>query len=285
MGQLGQSLRALATRSPAHQFYFTDRQTLDISDRGAIERWLDTYPTDVIINAAAYTAVDRAEDDLAGATAINATAAGYLAELATARGCRLLHVSTDYVFDGHKASPYTETDTPSPMNVYGQSKLAGEALIGALAADAFILRTSWVFSPYGNNFLKTMLRLGRERETLQVIDDQIGGPTYAPHIAQVLLELASRPRDDAPGGIYHFAGQPHVSWYAFAQEIFEAALVQGLLARAPTILPVSSQQWSSPTARPQNSRLDNGKLSTLLGPLSCDWRAGVADALTRLHPA
>lgn len=282
-GQLGQSLRELAAHNnPALQFHFTDRQTLDISHRDAIERWLDAYPTEIIINTAAYTAVDRAEDDLEAAMAINADAAGHLAELSAERGCRLLHISTDYVFDGQQVTPYTEADTPHPLNAYGHSKLAGEKLIGELAPDALILRTSWVFSPYGSNFLKTMLRLGRERESLQVIDDQMGGPSYALHIAQVLITLAQHSRREAPGGVYHFAGQPHVSWHTFAQVIFAEAVALGLLSTSPTILPIPSHQWQASAQRPQNSCLDNSKLSALLGPLSCDWRAGVRDALAHL---
>lgn len=281
-GQLGQSLREQAALNPALQFRFTDRQALDISRRDDIRRWLDAHPTDIIINTAAYTAVDRAESDPEAATAVNATAVGYLAEQSTARGCRLLHVSTDYVFEGNKAAPYVETDRPHPLNTYGRSKLAGEEHITRTAPDALILRTSWVFSPYGNNFLKIMLRLGRERESLRVIDDQMGGPTYAPHIAQVLIALARRARQDAPGGIYHFSGQPYVSWYVFAQAIFTEAKALGLISAAPTILPIASREWPTAAERPQNSRLDNSKLSALLGPLMCDWREGVREALARL---
>lgn len=281
-GQLGQSLHELAMHHPALAFRFTDRQALDICRPEAIERWLDAHPADVIINTAAYTAVDRAEEDLDAAIAVNATAAGHLAKLSTERGYRLLHISTDYVFDGRQTRPYTEADAPCPLNAYGHSKLAGEQYIGELAPDALILRTSWVFSPYGSNFLKTMLRLGRERESLQVIDDQIGGPSYALHIAQTLIALAQRAPGETPGGIYHFAGQPHVSWHTFAQAIFAEAVALGLLPAAPTILPLPSHQWQANAQRPQNSRLDNSKLSALLGPLNCDWRAGVHDALTHL---
>lgn len=282
--QLGQSLRELAPHNPTLQFQFTDHRTLDISNRNAIEHWLDTHPTEIIINTAAYTAVDQAEDDLAVAMAINADAAGHLAELSTERGCRLLHLSTDYVFDGRQAAPYAETDTPRPLNVYGRSKLAGETLIGNLAPDALILRTSWVFSPYGNNFLKTMLRLGRERESLRVIDDQIGGPSYGLHIAEVLIALAQHSPREVPGGVVHFSGQPHVSWHTFVQTIFAEAVTLGLLPTAPITLPIPSHQWQARAQRPQNSRLDNRKLSALLGPLSCDWHTGVRDALAHLVP-
>lgn len=281
-GQLGQSLAAQTTQHPALQIRFTDRQTLDISRPDAIESWLTAHPADVIINTAAYTAVDRAEEEPRAAMAINATAVGHLAKRCAAHGSRLIHLSTDYVFDGRKTTPYTEVDTPCPINAYGRSKLAGEELIARLAPDTVIVRTSWVFSPYGSNFLKTMLRLGRERKTLQIIDDQMGGPTYAPHIAQVLIALAQRTRQEVPGGVYHFAGQPHVSWHAFAQEIFAVALTQGLIPAAPTVLPLPSHAWPSAVQRPQNSCLDNRKLSAVLGPLSCDWRAGVRETLARL---
>lgn len=281
-GQLGQSLRALAPLDPSLQIRFTDRQALDIRRAEALRQWFDTHPTDIVINTAAYTAVDRAEAEPEAAMDVNAAAAGYLAEQCATRGIRLLHVSTDYVFDGRKAAPYVETDAPHPLNAYGRSKHEGEALVARLAPDALIVRSAWVFSAFGSNFLKTMLRLARERSSLQVVDDQIGGPTYAPHIAQLLLALARCSREEAPGGIYHFSGQPHVSWHAFAQAIFSEAVGLGLIPVAPILVPLPGREWPTAAQRPSNSRLDNGKLSALLGPLDCDWRTGVRHALAHL---
>jgi dTDP-4-dehydrorhamnose reductase len=282
-GQLGRTLRELATGDPALQCRFADRQALDIRHPEAIGHWLDAYPADVLINAAAYTAVDHAEAEPDMAMAVNATAVGHLAAQCAARGIRLLHVSTDYVFDGRQAAPYIESDTPCPINAYGRSKLAGEALIACLAPDAIILRTSWVFSPYGRNFLTTMVELAREHESLRIVDDQIGGPTCAADIARVLIALAQRTPREAPGGIYHFSGQPHVSWRAFAEAIFSEALACGLISTTPKVVPIPAHEWPTPAQRPRNSRLDNRKLEAVLGPLDNDWRAGVLDALARLR--
>ncbi|MGB6007203.1 dTDP-4-dehydrorhamnose reductase [Castellaniella sp.] len=313
-GQLGRSLQALAARDDSAAYAFANRAQLDITDASAIERWLDARPTDYLINAAAYTAVDRAAAEPEAALAINARAPGLLARACAARDIRLLHVSTDYVFDGTLDRAYRESDAPCPPNTYGRGKWLGEQAILETTADAVILRTSWVFSAWGGNFVRTMLRLGAQHERLRVIDDQIGGPTWAGHLACVLHRLALRSRacgpgngaaaapaapvphrpsrqphsDGAtastastriPGGIYHFSGAPWVSWHGFAQEIFAQALELGLIQRLPAVEAISSRDWPAPEPRPANSRLDCTRLETLLGPLERGWRTGLSEVL------
>ncbi|WP_323017129.1 dTDP-4-dehydrorhamnose reductase [Castellaniella sp.] len=294
-GQLGRSLQALAAqdRSPA-AYLFVSRAELDITDAAALDRWLDAHPVDYLINAAAYTAVDRAATDMDTAMAVNARAPGLLARCCAARSARLLHVSTDYVFDGALDRAYRESDAHNPLNTYGRSKLLGEQAALAAAPDTIIVRTSWVFSVWGGNFVRTMLRLGAQHDHLRVIHDQTGGPTWAGHLAGVLhrlvlqshgaapndLQMATgAPSSRIPGGVYHFSGSPWVSWHGFAQEIFTQALDLGLIPRLPTVEAIRSQDWPSPEPRPANSRLDCARLETLLGPLERDWRAGLAEVL------
>ncbi len=261
---------------------FADRARLDVTRADAIEAWLDRHPADVVINAAAYTAVDRAAAERGLAMAVNAEAPGLLARACARRGARLLHVSTDYVFDGRAGRPYVEDDPPNPINTYGLSKLEGEREALRRAPDGIVLRTGWVFGAHGGNFVKTVLRLGRERGALDVADDQFGGPTWAGDLAAVLLELAMRPA--APGGIYHFGGEPWMSRHGFAREILDEALARGLLEHPPRLRAIASADWPSPEPRPADSRLDGSKLAALLGRPPPDWRIGLArtlDALAR----
>jgi dTDP-4-dehydrorhamnose reductase len=295
-GQLGRSLRALAAPGDGAAYTFAGRAGLDILDDDAVARWLDAHPADCLINAAAYTAVDRAASDADAAMALNARAPGGLARQCAARGIRLLHVSTDYVFDGALDRPYRESDAPAPLNTYGRSKWLGEQAVLQAAPEAIVVRTSWVFSAWGGNFVRTMLRLGAQHEVLRVIDDQVGGPTWAGHLALVLDRLARTApagdgnRNDAParaggpgpgipGGIYHFAGAPWVSWRGFAQTIFARARALGLIGREPRIEPIAARDWPSPEPRPANSRLDGSRLESLLGPLQRDWREGLDQVL------
>lgn len=304
-GQLGRSLQALAAQDLSAVYTFVKRTDLDITDAAALERWLDAHPADALINAAAYTAVDRAAAEPDAALAVNAHAPGLMARCCAARGMRLLHVSTDYVFDGTSDRAYRETDAPGPLNSYGRSKLLGEQAALAAAPDAIIVRTSWVFSAWGSNFVRTMLRLGAQHDHLRVIDDQIGGPTWAGHLAQALHRLALKSQassaaapalcqpalhpngnraasaapSSVPGGVYHFAGAPWVSWHGFAQEIFAQALELGLIPRLPAVEAIPSRDWPSPEPRPANSRLDCTQLEALLGPLERDWRIGLDQVL------
>ncbi|HEX7385671.1 MAG TPA: dTDP-4-dehydrorhamnose reductase [Castellaniella sp.] len=280
-GQLGRALQALPVAS-AH-YHFTTRAQLDITQAQSIEHWLDAHPTDALINAAAYTAVDRASREPDLAMAANARAPGLLAQICASRGVRLFHISTDYVFDGTGDRAHREDDATAPQNTYGRSKLLGEQ--AALCADpsALILRTSWVFSDHPPNFVCTMLHLGAQYRSLQVVADQIGGPTWAGHLARVLHQLVQRPSATTPGGIYHFSGNPWVSWYEFAQEIFAQAQACGQMSPAPALQAIRSDQWPTPEPRPANSRLDTHKLEALLGPLERDWKKGLSAVLATVQ--
>lgn len=291
-GQLGQSFAWVQARPiSSTKFVLLGHAELDISRVESITQALDRHRPDVLINAAAYTAVDKAESEPDKAHLVNAIAPGLLAQACAERGIGMVHVSTDYVFDGLAQQPYAEDAPTKPVSIYGQSKLAGEQAVLSALPSAIVLRTSWVFSQFGNNFLKTMLRLGRERPELSIVADQIGGPSYAPHIAQVLLALADRliesthsKQTDAPAGIYHFAGQPDVSWYDFAQEIFAQAIKLELLSQAPALTAISTSQYPTPARRPAQSGLQQSRLDTLLGVenIERDWRKGIENSLLAL---
>ncbi len=285
-GQLGRALSAQAVRAAALGLLLRPaaREELDICDPQAVAQRLDAEPIAAVINAAAYTAVDRAESEPGAAEQINARGPGVLADACRARGIRLIQISTDYVFDGAKGAPYVEGDPPVPLGVYGRTKLAGERA-ALQAPDAIVVRTGWVFSEYGHNFLRTMLRLADERAEIAVVGDQLGGPTYAPAIAEVLLRLLARWRDRSPtpGGIYHFGGAPATNWHDFAQEIFVTASRTGLLASPPLLRRITSAEYPTAAPRPMDARLDCGRLQKLLGRLDNDWRPGVAAALAALQ--
>lgn len=285
-GQLGQSLRLLAPRAAAAGLRWLPQphSQLDITDAAAVARRLTAHPVAAVINAAAYTAVDRAETEPDRAQRINAEGPRVLAEACRERGIRLVQISTDYVFSGTKGAAYTEADIPAPTTVYGRTKLAGEGM-AQLAPDAIVVRTGWVFSQFGNNFLCTMLRLGAERNRLALVADQLGGPTYAVALAGALIRMLGRLVDgrQLPGGIYHFGGVPAVTWYQFAEAIFAAARDQGLLTRSPELEPVTTAAYGAPAARPADARLDCTKLEALIGALDNDWRQGLAQALAALR--
>ena len=287
-GQLGQSFRWLAPEALVDgiKLIFTERAVLDVADADAVARFLAANPVRAVVNAAAYTAVDRAESEPAAAARANALGPEVLAQACRARNIALLHVSTDYVFDGYKTEPYTELDPTHPLGVYGRTKLEGEQRVQAADPDALILRTGWVFSQFGHNFLKTMLKLGAERASLAVVADQRGGPTYAPAIARVLLRLLRQRFDGATptGGIHHFGGFPHVSWHEFAQAIFVEAVRFGLLTRAPEVRPITTAEYPTAAVRPRNARLSTARLARVLEGLGNDWRPGLAAALAELQP-
>ena len=286
-GQLGQSFRWLAPEALVDgiKLIFTERAALDVADADAVARFLAACPVQAVVNAAAHTAVDRAESEPAAAARANALGPEVLAQACRARGIALLHVSTDYVFDGYKTELYTELDPTHPLGVYGRTKLEGEQRVQAADPDALILRTGWVFSQFGHNFLKTMLKLGAERTSLAVVADQRGGPTYAPAIARALLRLLRQRFDGAPstGGIYHFGGFPHLSWCEFAQAIFAEAVRFGLLMRAPEVRPITTAEYPTAAMRPRNARLSCVKLGRVLEGLGNDWRPGLAAALGELQ--
>ena len=256
-----------------------DRDELDITDKLAVLAQAEAFKPNVIINAAAHTAVDKAETDSESSYAINRDGPAYLAQAAVAAGAVLLHISTDYVFSGDKTGLYVESDPVNPQGVYGASKLAGERVVAEHCARHLILRTAWVFGEHGNNFVKTMLRLGGQRDSLGVVADQFGGPTYAGDIASALLTMAQQALqpDFTAWGIYHFAGEPHVSWHGFATTIFDAGVCQGLLVRRPLVNPIATVEYPTPAKRPANSRLDCSRIHSVFGIMPSDWHAALAD--------
>jgi len=273
-GKTGQVARELARIAP--DATFLGRDTADLMDPAACAAVIAASNADAVINAAAWTAVDKAEDEEAAATTVNGDAPTAMARAAATKGIPFLHISTDYVFDGSGELPFQPDDPTAPLNAYGRSKLAGE--IGVRAADGphLILRTSWVVSAHGANFVKTMLRLGRERESLNVVADQIGGPTPAAAIAQALVAVAGSLLDGVEGGTHHLSGNPDTSWADFAREIMGQA---GLPCR---INDIPTAAYPTPARRPQNSRLDCSLLDATFGIPRPDWRAGLSDILKEL---
>jgi len=276
-GQTGQVARELARRLPPDMTAtFLGRDQADLMDPEACAAAIAEQEADAVINAAAWTAVDRAEAEEAAATVVNAHAPGAMAIAAAAKGLPFLHISTDYVFDGQGDRPFTPDHPTAPQNAYGRSKLAGEDAIRASGARHVILRTSWVVSAHGTNFLKTMLRLGREREVLTVVSDQIGGLTPASAIADALTTIARAMGQGAAGGTYHFAGAPDAAWSDIARAIMAGA---GLAAR---VTDIPSSAYPTPAKRPLNSRLDCSTLTRDFGIDRPDWRAAIAEILQEL---
>ncbi len=257
-GQLGSEIKALARHFTGYNFLFTDLEELDVTDNEAIEHFLNHHRADIIINCAAYTAVDRAENEPEPAAHLNTLAPGWLARQAAKRNALLVHFSTDYVFDGSQTHPYKETDTTNPLSVYGKTKLAGEQAIFQSGARALILRTSWLYSGHGNNFVKTIARLAAERTQLQVIDDQIGTPTYAADLARCVLYLISRFDYQGPA-IYHYSNEGVCTWYQFASLIVE------ILGLPCEVVPVSTKQYRAPAPRPCYSVLDKQLIRSAYG--------------------
>jgi dTDP-4-dehydrorhamnose reductase len=263
-GQVGWELSR--TLLPLGAVLPLSRPQLDLADLNGLRLVVQQYKPDVIVNAAAYTAVDKAETEQALAFRINAEAPGVLAEEAQKSGALLIHYSTDYVFDGTKQGAYTENDTTHPINVYGQSKLAGEKAIQTIGGDHLILRTSWVYAARGNNFLKTVLRLAAEREELNIVDDQIGSPTWARLIAETTAHvlkqsLLERQQGRFSSGVYHLTSAGETSWYGFANAIVEIARQQGNpTLKNRVINPILTTAYPLPAARPANSRLSTERL-------------------------
>ncbi|MBD2837247.1 dTDP-4-dehydrorhamnose reductase [Pseudomonas sp. JM0905a] len=254
------------------------RDQLDLADPETIRQQVRILSPDLLINAAAYTAVDQAENDQDAAFAINATAPGVLAEEAAALGIPLIHYSTDYVYDGAKAGAYSEDDPTNPLGVYGSSKLAGEQAIQAVGGQYLILRTSWVYSLHGRNFLLTMQRLLQEREELRVVDDQIGAPTWAGSIAQATLEVIEQwQAGNHRWGVYHLTNQGETSWFGFASAIGEQLKAAG--KPCARLVPIPSSAYPTPAKRPLNSRLDGRKLAQDWQVSLTDWRSALAECL------
>lgn len=254
---------------------------LDITRPGCASDYMAALRPDMVINAAAYTAVDRAESEPEAAYAVNRDGPASLADACREADVPLLHISTDYVFDGALSRPYRENDEPNPRSVYGKSKLEGERAVAQRLDRHIILRVAWVFSAHGENFVKSMLRLGAEREELGVVDDQKGAPTWADDIASVLLNIASQcMRDTDPAwGIYHYTGTPETTWYGFSRAIFDQAVEIGLLEKAPIVHPIRTEQYPTPAARPGNSALECRKLLNVFGIDQADWHTGLGTVL------
>jgi dTDP-4-dehydrorhamnose reductase len=262
-----------------HEVLAFDRAGLDLADATQLALRVREARPDVIVNAAAYTAVDRAESQEGAARAVNAIAPGVLGEEALRLGALLIHYSTDYVFDGTKASPYVEDDPTHPINAYGRTKLEGERAIAASGCRHIVLRTSWVYGPRGANFLLTMLRLAGERTELRVVDDQRGAPTSSLALARATRDLLGKPHAH---GIYHASAAGATSWHGFAGEIFARRARDDASFKAPRLIPIATSEYPTPARRPANSLLSNGRLDAETGVRLADWREGLAEVMSAL---
>ncbi len=283
-GLTGQVVSALIARAPQDiEIIALGRPQFELGKRDAVLASLKAVHCHAIINAAAYTAVDKAESEPDVVMRINGEGAGFVAEAAAALDLPLLHLSTDYVFDGALDRPYREDDLTGPTGAYGRAKLEGEKRIAEIHANHVILRTAWVYSPYGANFVKTMLRLGETRDEVGVVSDQIGNPTSALDIADALLKISRQiTRDQSSGlrGIFHMAGQGEASWADFAAAIFEGAHRYG--RRETIVKPIATADYPTPAKRPANSRLDTGKLQRIYAVSLPHWRTSVEDCVQKL---
>ncbi|UYO94039.1 dTDP-4-dehydrorhamnose reductase [Pollutimonas sp. M17] len=282
-GQLGTELRR--SLLPFGELACLGRKEADMQDLAALRRAVRDQAPDIIVNAAAYTAVDKAETDEAAALQVNASAVALLADYAHSTRGLLVHYSSDYVFDGGKAGPYTETDAANPLSVYGRSKRLGEEAIMNSGCKALILRTSWVYSAQGGNFVKTVFRLARERDSLNIVADQIGAPTSAELLADVTaLAIAAKRQGILPSGIYHLAASGETSWHELAVYIVRRLSGMGANLRlsAERIRPITTEEYPLPAKRPKNSRLHTGKLSAALGLQLPDWRIHLDRAMQQL---
>ena len=277
-GQLGRSIRRLSVEHHELDFIFTDIDSLDIGNRDAVLAFAETHPVDFIVNCAAYTAVDKAEEEEEQCRRINTDAVAYLGEAAQHIGARSLHVSTDYVFGGDSYMPYQESDSVSPTSVYGRTKLAGEKALSAVCPDAIIVRTAWLYSEYGHNFMKTMLRLGAERPEIRVVNDQIGSPTYAGDLAEAILSLLEKERQgEQNSGIYHYTNEGVCSWYDFAHSIIRIA---GLPAK---VIPIPTREYPTAAKRPAYSVLSKEKIKREYHWVIPHWEDSLRKCLANMN--
>lgn len=277
-GQLGNEMRLLAKENEAYNFLFTDVDTLDICDREAVAAYVADNEVGYIVNCAAYTAVDNAEDNEALCGKINCDAVRNLGEAAAAVGAKVIHVSTDYVFDGTKHTPYVETDPTCPRSAYGRTKLAGEEALLAACPDSVIVRTAWLYSTFGNNFVKTMLRLGSERDQLGVIFDQIGTPTYAADLAAALLAVIRQAEaGNFLPGVYHFSDEGVCSWYDFTVAILRIAGITSC-----RVNPIETKDFPSKASRPHYSVLNKGKIKSAYQLTVPHWEESLTRCIEKL---
>jgi len=288
-GQLGQSINKLINiesktkyNPSSNEFIFVGREELDLNNKNSIDNYFNNNDRfDIIINCAAYTAVDRAEEEQELANQVNHLAVEQLARIANQQEAKLIHISTDYVFDGGSDKPYIEIDKTNPINVYGKTKLAGEkALQKVMSTNAVIIRTSWVYSEYGNNFVKTMLRLGKERDELSVVSDQIGSPTYATDLANAILYTMQNKAFKEVGQetqVYHYSNAGEISWYEFAKEIFE-------LESIPCVInPITTDQYPTPAKRPKNTLMGKDKITETFGVNTPDWTESIQACIKNIE--
>lgn len=272
-GQLGRCLQDLAEKYPNYQFHFKTSKELDITKKNQINKLFALEKYDYCINCAAYTAVDKAETDQEYAFLVNAEAVKYLAEACNTHNTTFIHISTDFVFDGSKKTPYSEEDVPSPINVYGASKLKGEKYVQDIIEQFFIIRTSWVYSEYGNNFVKTMLRLAKERKELSVVEDQLGSPTYAKDLAEAIMKIVCAKASDF--GFYHYSNEGETSWYEFAKAIFE---IKGMNV---IVNPISADAYPTAAKRPCYSVMDMSKIKREFKIDTSNYRDSLKNSLEK----
>lgn len=273
-GQLGNEMQLLQAKYAQHTWFNTDVNELDITDKDAIERFVEANHIDGVVNCAAYTAVDKAESDPLLAKKLNADAPAFLAEAVGKQGGWIVQVSTDYVFDGTKHTPYVETDSPCPNSVYGQTKLEGEQAVTKLCPNAMIIRTAWLYSEFGNNFVKTMIRLGKEREQLGIIFDQVGTPTYAHDLASVIMTAIDK---GIKPGIYHFSNEGVTSWYDFTKSIHRIAGINTC-----HVMPLHTAEYPTPASRPAYSVLDKTKIKEAYSINIPHWEESLAKCIAKL---
>ena len=281
-GQLGRSIHKIVNtkidnNQSSDEFIFVGREDLDLSSENSISHYFGNNDKfDIIINCAAYTQVDKAEQEVELANQINHLAVKQLASFASKQQAKLIHISTDYVFDGESDKPYTEIDITNPINVYGKTKLAGEkALQAVMPINAIIIRTSWVYSEFGNNFVKTMLRLGKERDELSVVSDQIGSPTYATDLAEVILKIIDDKAYQDKGQsteVYHYSNEGEISWYRFTEEIFKITKIDC------KVNPITTEQYPTPAKRPKNTFMNKDKITEAFSVSIPDWKESLTKA-------
>jgi len=286
-GQLGRSIHKIVNtkidnNQSSNEFIFVGREELDLSSENSISHYFDNNDKfDIIINCAAYTQVDKAEQEVELVNQINHLAVKQLAGIASKQQARLIHISTDYIFDGESDKPYIETDKTNPINVYGKTKLAGEkALQAVMLTNALIIRTSWVYSEYGNNFVSTMLRLGKDRDEINVVSDQIGSPTYATDLAEVILKIIGNKEyknKKQSTEIYHYSNKGKVSWYDFAKEIFKIAGV------GCKVNPITTQQYPTPAQRPRNTLMSKDKIIEKFEVEILDWKESLQACIKNIE--
>ncbi len=276
-GQLGSEIKALADRYPLYEFLYTDVNELNITDEASVNHFFTLHSPDVIINCAAYTAVDKAETDEETAFLVNAVATGNLARASSECGSFMVHISTDYVYDGRNYSPYSETHQINPQSVYAKSKAAGEAAVQQAGGKAIIIRTSWLYSAFGNNFIKTMIKYGKERDSLNVVFDQVGTPTYAYDLAKAILDTLPLAMTADLIEVYHYSNEGVASWYDFAKAIHQFANI------TCRVNPIPTEDYPLPAERPFYSVLDKSKIKKKLAIEIPYWRDSVKHCIDRLQ--